>query len=274
MFTSWNRPLTAFLVSGVLIASQTGLMNSAIAGYTPPKRKTPQRTDSTGTRSNGSVVCGNSSSAEKMFLSVLSPVGHTGETVSGRPTLFAFFTGKQSLAMRLLDAEQPKVLWSQTVKAEKPGFVAIPFPANQPELVAGKSYRWSVEVICNPKRPFENKGLIVTTLHRVAMPLGLRRSLIAVNTPSDRANLYIDNSLWYNAVEELGMASLSQPKNADLKKDLLMLLEEGGLTKTVNQERLLSQPPKAHSHCHSSPTGVGNSSMNVRRSDADRTRCP
>jgi Domain of Unknown Function (DUF928) len=268
MFSSRNRTLTALFFSLSLIASQSLLIHSAIAGYKPPKRNTPQRTDSTGTRSNGSVIC--SQSSERLFLSVISPVGHTGETVSGRPTLFAFFTGRQPLEMRLLEADRPRVLWSQTVKAEKPGFVAIPFPSNQPELQAGKSYRWSVEVVCNPKRPFENKGLIVTTLDRVALPMQLRQKLTLAKTPSDRATLYLENSLWYNAVEELGMASLSQPKNAELKKSFLTLLEEGGLVKTVSQERTLSQSSPKVSHCH--PSGTPTGSSVVTRND--RTRCP
>lgn len=231
---------TALLVLQAVSVSWTP---QAIAGsgvkYSPPSRPTPERTDGTGVRSSPALSCRQDPSM--MFLAAMAPTTHTGETVTGRPTLYAYFTGSQPLEFRLTEAGKTKPLITQVIQADRPGFIPIAYPEEQPELTIGKDYRWSVEVVCNPKRRYENVGRLEVPLRRVAPTQSLKTSLTQAKTVFDRASAYAAAGVWYDAVDQLASGTIEQPKNTALKTELLDLLEQGGLKKTVEQERKTMQ---------------------------------
>lgn len=228
--------------------------------YNPPNRPTPIRTDGTGVRSSPSVKCANTS--ESMFLSMLAPVSHGGETVNPRPTLYVYFTGKRPIEMRLGEVGK-KPLFIQRVESSEPGFMPLPYPSDRPELQTGKTYQWSVEVVCNPKKSFENVGLIKANLQRVESPKKLNEALAKVDAIPDRSAIYAEAGLWYDAVDSLAGPLLDQPQNKALKTALLDLLEQGGLKKTVEQERKMKRAAGCHSE---TPFGS-------QRAD-EKVRCP
>ncbi|OUC12667.1 MAG: hypothetical protein B0A82_21250 [Alkalinema sp. CACIAM 70d] len=230
------------------------------AKYNPPNRPTPIRTDGTGVRSSPGVKCG--SSSESMFLSMLAPVGHTGETVNPRPTLYAYFTGKRPIEMRFGEVGK-KPLFIQRVESSESGFIPLPYPSDQPELQTGKTYQWSVEVVCNPKKSFENVGLIKANLQRVEASKKLENALAKVEAVPERSAVYADAGLWYDAVDTLAGPLLDQPKNKALKTALFDLLEQGGLKKTVEQDRKV----KRATGCH------GEMPIGTPRTD-EKVRCP
>ncbi len=273
LFTSALALLSiqAFLSTSGPTALQVALAGSSIK-YQPPGRSTPQRTEGSGTRSADGVSC--SGQTEKLFIAALSPTTHIGQTSSARPTLYAYFSGTQSLEVRLREVGQGSALWSQTIQPKKTGLQAIVYPINQPELALGKKYEWSAAILCNPKT-FERISSPSAGITRVAEPKNLQENLTKARTTPDRAQVYAEASLWYEALDTLATAKVLNPKDTAVQTELINLLEQVGLKKTADRERNAATPPQ--SKASKSPTykcqgATGSAYGDASRSD--RTRCP
>jgi hypothetical protein len=246
--------------------------------YQPPKRNTPQRTEGTGTRSSTGFQC--PTSPKPLFIAALAPTTHTGDTISSRPTLYTYFNGTESIDIKLREIGTLTPMWKQTLQAPKLGFAAITYPTDAPELVEGKSYQWSVEVVCDSNKSYLNKGYTSAKIQRVAEPEGLKDALGKVTTPIDRAQVYADRGLWYEALDSLASASLTAPTDIALRTQLIELLEQGGLVKAAKQARdanLSAKPEKLRPVTSSRPMGShcqGSSAYPVGVPASDRTRCP
>jgi hypothetical protein len=274
LFTSALALLSiqAFLSTSGPTALQAAFAGSSIK-YQPPGRSTPQRTEGSGTRSTDGVSC--SGQSEKLFIAALSPTTHIGQTSSARPTLYAYFSGSQSLEVRLREIGASTTLWSQTIQPKQPGLHAIVYPTNKPELIPGKKYEWSAAILCNPKT-FERISSPAAGITRIEEPAKLQETLSKARTTPDRAQVYAEASLWYEALDTLATAKALNPKDTAVQTELLNLLEQGGLKKTADRERNATQAtapqskgPKSLSNCQGS-TG----SLYGGASRGDRTRCP
>ena len=207
--------------------------------YQPPGRTPPGRTEGSGTRSIEVISCPGSQKA--LFLATLAPTQHIGQTSLARPTLYAYFTGNQALEIRLRQVESGKAgasgaVWKQTFQPKAPGFQAIPYPKDAPELITGKDYIWSSSIICNPAKAYEISGIKYANLTRVEEPLALQELLKASKTVSDRAQSYANSSLWYEALDTLAAAKLANPKDYTIQTELINLLMQAGLDKAAKQE--------------------------------------
>jgi hypothetical protein len=254
--------LQAFLSTSGPTALQVAFASRSVK-YQPPGRVGPQRTEGSGTRSIDGVTCPRQS--EKLFIAALSPSGHVGQTTLGRPTLYAYFTGSQTLEIRLREVGNFGTLWVQSITPKAPGFQAIAYPTNQPELVKGKNYEWSATVICDAKK-FERIPSPIVGLLRVDAPANLQEQLNKARTTSDRAQIYATASLWHETLDTLVAAKFLNPKDKAIQTELIDLLDQVGLKKTAQRERDLVQKddlqqgkhspaPSTTSNCHS-PYGV------------------
>ena len=203
--------------------------------YQPPGRISPGRTEGSGTRSIGDISC--PGSQKSLFLATLSPTKHIGQTSLARPTLYAYFTGNQTLEIRLRQVGKLGVVWKQTLQPKTPGFQAIPYPKDAPELITGKNYIWSASIICNPAESYKIAGITYASLTRIEEPPTLQDLLKASKTVNDRAQSYANSSLWYEALDTLAAAKLNNPEDITIQTELINLLEQVGLNKTAKQER-------------------------------------
>ncbi len=263
--------LQAFVSTSGSPALQAAFAGSTIK-YQPPGRSTPQRTEGSGTRSTEGVSC--SGKSEKLFVAALSPTTHIGQTSSARPTLYAYFSGTQSLEIRLREIGQPKRIWTQIIQPKQPGLQAIAYPTNKPELTTGKSYEWSAAIICNAEK-FETLPSPFAGITRIEEPTNLQEQLTKARTTTDRAQVYAEASLWYEALDTLATAKALNPKDTAVQTELINLLEQAGLKKTADRERISIQAPQSKatkypiSNCQSSSGSIYGSA-----SRGDRTRCP
>jgi Domain of Unknown Function (DUF928) len=247
--------------------------------YQPPNRNAPQRTDGTGVRSSTGFRC--PTSENSLFIAALAPTSHTGDTIAPRPTLYTYFSGTEPIEVKLREIGTITNVWKQTLQAPASGFAAIAYPSDAPELQTGKTYQWSVEVVCNSNKRSQNKGYTVARIQRVAEPVPLKDDLAKATTAIDRAQVYANQSLWYEALDSLASASLAAPTDLALRNQLIDLLEQGGLVKAAKEAREANgkstsrknfdrpaigpSPAPRASHCHSYEPMVPKS---------DRTRCP
>ncbi|MCX5962002.1 MAG: DUF928 domain-containing protein [Cyanobacteria bacterium] len=203
--------------------------------YQPPGRVSPGRTESSGTRSIGDTRC--PGSQKSLFLATLSPANHIGQTSLARPTLYAYFTGNETLEIRLRQVGKLGVVWKQTIQPKTPGFQAISYPKNAPELITGENYSWSASIICNPAESYKIAGITYASLTRIEEPPTLQDLLKNSKTVNDRAQSYANSSLWYEALDTLAAEKLNNSEDIAIQTELINLLEQVGLNKTAKQER-------------------------------------
>jgi hypothetical protein len=195
--------------------------------YKPPIRPRPAgRTSGTGSR-------GCDSKALSVPLTPLVPNGHIGQTVSGHPTFFWYSASTKPVRFALVEPGVPKPILEQTVPAIKPGIMQLELPKETPELATGKEYRWSISIVCNPNRP-SNDRFTQSFIERVALSPELSKQLKSAKSEPDRARVFAQTGMWYDAIATLSKFSTVQPS---AHAELLLLLDQVGLTEITARER-------------------------------------
>ncbi|MBD2102467.1 DUF928 domain-containing protein [Leptolyngbya sp. FACHB-261] len=216
------------LVAGLVLTTSLLLPTLAIAGddsdYLPDT-----------SRSGGSRGCSTrtSPSAESSAaLILLTPQQTLGQTISTRPT-FAWFVrdaGSWPMEFRLyehdLSNDQFKLV--KEIKDESfksaPGITVLSLSQSVPELTPGKRYRWQVELVCNASRPSGNP-FAEAELEVISPRSELRTSLAGARDRLNRATLYDQANLWYDA---LGLA-LTANSDTQLRAFRASLLDKVAL---------------------------------------------
>ena len=202
-----------------------GLQASAntFEGYIPPAgRGRVQRTD--GASSRG---CTNSSFGS---ISLLTPNDHVGLTVSSHPT-FSWYVSAPTTAMQfaLVEPGVSKPVLVKRLQIKKSGIVQLALPQNAPELSVGKAYRWTVSLVCNTKRPSENI-YVRSWIARVTNKADEIQHLATATSERDRAMVYAQSGIWYDAITVISKAYLAHPKDRLTAEYLRLLLDQVGLS--------------------------------------------
>ena len=159
--------------------------------YRPPKGKTREQVRKAGgSRGECNLPSNNT-------ITLLVPQDHTPSTVLERPTFLWHLSQKVSLPLRftLLEPGQKPIFVEQL--KPKPGIVALKLPYNSPPLKIGKTYRWTVTIICNQKRPSRNM-FAQAWIERVALP---KEERLSNNTANTLCSLkYAREGIWYDAL--------------------------------------------------------------------------
>lgn len=199
--------------------------------YVPPSnRDRLQRTEGGGSRG-----CTN---ASPVSLSLLTPKDHIARTVSSHPTFLWHVSGATSAPMvfTLTERGGDRPMFQKQLKAEQAGIMRVEIPQNVPALVEGKEYRWTVTLVCSEKRPSENV-YARAWIERVATPSDLSQKLGSVSSDRDRAAIYAQAGLWYDAVATLDRIRAANPGERQVLNSFVSLLEQVGLNQVATLER-------------------------------------
>ncbi len=131
----------------------------------------------------------------------------------------------------------PRPILEQTVQVTKPGIVQFQLPKQHQELVAGKEYRWSISITCNPNRPSTDM-FVQSFIQQVVRSPELNRQLIDAKSSQERARILAQAGLWYDALETLSAVG---DKDATAHAELLSLLDQVGLKTITSRERKSEQ---------------------------------
>ncbi len=204
--------------------------------YTPPSDQKPPEgeTNTSGTR-------GGCEGTEGPPLTALAPQTHIGQTVSTHPTLAWFVPESKpfTITFRLFEYGSDNTLQRLGDPIElqsTPGVMKLSLPANKAGLAVGKTYLWEVRIRCDVNSPSMD---LVTRAEVVGveMPEGLESKLSSTDESLQRASVYGEAGLWYNALSE-ALVSAEEGKlgeaGSNLLEDLAKLEEwendfEGGL---------------------------------------------
>ncbi|MFB2876388.1 DUF928 domain-containing protein [Floridanema aerugineum] len=249
MSKMFNRVLSACFLT-ILLSVQS----AAYAEYKEPssQRAPGGRTDSSGSR-------GGCSGVAQLPLTTLAPQKHIGQTVSSHPTFAWFVPDSPEIKMEYLEqavSPYPTLAWflpvSPQYKTEfslyeyssngtinlikkielksSPGINKLSLPKDTPGLTVGKTYLWQIAVICNENYP--SSDLVKKAeIEVVELPSNVKMSLDAVKNPLQRADIYANAGLWYDALGE----ALTADANSQSGKTVASLLEN--LAQIENAEK-------------------------------------
>lgn len=205
------------------LLSSPALASSRRITYIPPNHGSPRRTTS-----NASRGCDDLSN---LSLYLLAPKDHVGVTASDRPTLAWYISSVPDVPVEFALVEEgvPTPLWKQKIEVRKAGIATISLPENLSQLVVGREYKWSVRLICNPVSPSAAPPYI-SWIRKVPIAEALRSRLSRATSDRDRAFLYAQAGMWYDAiaatVNQVGDRSFPQ---AEVMTELRSLLSQAGL---------------------------------------------
>ncbi len=218
--------------------SQTKAFANEFSFYVPPTSRRPiARTDGSASRGCPNGLFGS--------ISLLVPSDHIGLTVSAHPTFSWYVSAVPSTLMQfaLVEPGVSKPILVKQLKVNKPGIIQLDLPEQLP-LSIDKEYRWTVSLICNIKRPSQNiyvrsriQRVSVKALEMPEFTGNPSNNLAEISTTMrDRAILYGQSGIWYDAVSALSKAYLTNPQEPLNVKYLRALLNQVGLTSVANSQ--------------------------------------
>ncbi|MEQ9001705.1 MAG: DUF928 domain-containing protein [Coleofasciculus sp. B1-GNL1-01] len=212
--------------------------------YIPPVATNPRRTIGSGSRG-----CRQSLTNDLVTLLIPSEE-YAGQTKSGHPTFFWYLSQPvpEGVPMRfaLVEPGVPEPLFEKQIDSPQAGMIQLQLPKDRPELQTGRTYKWSVTLVCNTKHPSANP-VFISWIERVSTPAALEPQRLSTpptknNVPTqvwrDRAWSYAEAGLWYDALAAMSKVETANSNELVTNDDFLALLEQVGLTQVTQQERL------------------------------------
>ncbi len=221
-----------FLLLGSVSSKQSATaIAGIIRGYIPPfNRPFLQRTEGSGTRRG----C---EQAKEVYLQLLVPKDHVALSIAEHPAFLFYLSELPTLPVRftLIEVGKPEPILEKQIKVDKPGVVQLALPTNAPKLHENKQYQWTVSLICNQKHPAENI-YAQAKFERVPIPPKLQQR-IKVSEQSQKAEIYAQAGIWYDAVANLYQAHIAHPNSKAITLDFWELLNQANLSRVVAQEQ-------------------------------------
>lgn len=177
-------------------ASQ-GTGSTAKVVYAPPRRGAPARRTGGGTRTTDTRMAS---------VSVLAPES-VGLTTQAQPTLYWYLsdTVENVVVVTVVDQEAiDPLLELKLTSPAKPGIQALDLASHGVRLEPGKDYEWEVALVDasgDRYRDIYARGAI----ERVQKSANLQAKLDG-GSPMDKARVFAEAGIWYDAVEELSRA--------------------------------------------------------------------
>lgn len=237
MKTTSSISIISSLNRSIVIAASTvtlslGTVAPALAEYVPPPQQSAPRSGSTTTNVARGGGC---SAASTTGLIPLAPQTHIGQTQHTQPT-FVWFTPEREpylvefrIAEHLPDGQFRVVYATEFESSDRTlpsGITTMSLSETDISLSPDKTYRWQVVLVCNPNRPSES--LVAEADIVVVNPSSsLNAALSTATAATERANLYAEAGLWYDAMAEaLSIGPGTQSIHISLLEDLAALEEQ------------------------------------------------
>lgn len=176
--------------------------------------------------------------ATKEFVRGLTTVEH--------PTFWFYIPNAEIPIEFLLQDENKNDVYRTRLQARQnsSGIVSVPIPATAPPLCVNQYYRWLLAISCDPGDAF-GQMLVRGEIQRIEISSEAQKSLNAAQMLLDKAILYANNSIWFDALTTLG----EKMQQGDLKDMAIStvwadLLKQGNLADLVTALVLSCYNPK------------------------------
>jgi hypothetical protein len=169
-------------------------------------------------------------------------------TISARPTFFVYIpqTSAQNAEFTLSDEMGKDVVEATFALPRTPGVVGLTLPSNTSSLEVGKTYKWSVQILC-PARDMDGDNGANPTINGEVERIQPPDTLVNIGkvAPSDRPDLYAKSQIWYDSISSLAELQYANPQDLTLKQDWVSLLKSVNLD-TVAEAPLLPEVTLLH----------------------------
>jgi len=225
-FARWSSALAlaslAALTGPQLAARAQSIPQLWEANYQPPAGiGAPRRVEGGASRSPDSRVA----------IAALVPSNNQfGVTTAARPTIFAYMPVVQDsvanlVEFELVDASGRSIYFTELEPVTTSGIVGLRLPESAPALEVGRAYRWVVTVY---DRFDEVSGQTTGLIQRVEQPASLKAELAQATSAHERALVYVEARLWYDALAAMAAAYRETPTPA-IRESWAHLLRSAGL---------------------------------------------
>ncbi len=196
-----NKRINVKLVTSCTLSLALIVTPAALASYTPGD----QNPVPSGHRSDGGTTRGCSGGG--MPLTVLASRNYIGRTISPHPT-FAWFVPGDSASKSMqftiyewVPGGKAKEVRKMSLQSSAGIMKLSPFSDSEPGLQQGKEYLWQVVIHCDPDYP--SSDLVgEASIEVVGMPPEVQSELNRAVNSVEKANIYAEAGLWYNALDE------------------------------------------------------------------------
>lgn len=176
------------------------------------------------------VTGGSRGSGESQIsLDVLTP-DSVGLTTMEQPSLF-WYQSKPATAlfeMTLLREDRDDPVMKITVdRAATAGIQRVNLADHNVKLTAGVEYQWVVALITDPEN--RSSDLVASGIVQRIEPPDELKNKLSTAPPADKAGIYAEAGIWYDALTSLCNEIDSQPDNKILRESRSKLLHQVGL---------------------------------------------
>ncbi|MBD2311792.1 DUF928 domain-containing protein [Desertifilum sp. FACHB-1129] len=217
-FMFWVAAMSA--IASPFVLSQSSLAtrvtfpsfnNQNDSGLEDPGRPTSQ---SSGGRR---TMCG----LVEPALTALIPKHARGLTLTESPTFWFYvpYAVEQAhrLEFQILDSKNKRLYRTSFTLPQNSNLVSLTLPATHP-LKSEETYIWSFSVYCNPQIPnaFANVGGLIK---RPNSSVSLQQQIEQAQTLQEKAIVYANHKIWYDALNSLAQLRCQEPENALIQAD-------------------------------------------------------
>ncbi len=214
----------------------------------PSDDKKPKQTAEAGSRHGvqclqdiTSATVTNFSSSQNSLVPLV-PASNFGLTIAEKPKLSIYLPESSARQVVLSIREEGTIHHSKSFIpiTGASGIVSLQPNQDSPPLEVGKTYKWSVVLVCG-KKPTPNDPARDVWVRRVESPEPINKG-----SALEQAAWYGEQGIWYDALSSLIQARQSQPQNQDLKDIWADFLESGGLKAIANEPVQFQLQPISH----------------------------
>lgn len=215
----FSTPVSAANAQGDVVQQDQMALAGSIA-YRPPMRGAPASRVGGASRGIGDA---------DLELSVLAP-DHTGLTTKSQPTLYWYLSKPANARLDVTvisDTEIDPLLEKVIGIPKSAGIQQLDLAAAGATLEPGIEYRWFVSII--PDEEQRSNDIVASgTIEYTAPDADLERRVAGADE-RERAAVFAENGMWYDAIDSLSRAIEHNPDDASLRAQRAAMLEQVGL---------------------------------------------
>lgn len=221
--------LSLALVPGLPARSQLPSNMTAIVTFDPPGEGLPDDAAGGASRAPDGKLCPQDAAAVNPGVMPLMPATNYGQTIASHPTFYLYLpkTSASQVFLSVRDKEENEIYQGFLPAIATGGIVGFQLPAEAPALETGKTYKWSMAIVCGRLLRADSPR-ISGWIQRVEADATTSGQLS--QEPSlEGASLYGAKGLWYETIGTLAELRRQQPEDATIAENWENLLSSVGL---------------------------------------------
>lgn len=191
----------------------------------------PDNRRSAGTRSD----CISANNQIEELVSLMPSKNNIGTTLSPYPTIFVYVPQTNNRKGEFIITEGNTTVYSSTTElSSQAGIINLDIPrdSNVFELGAGRDYKWTFAIVCNPQNRSEDE-YVSGYVRRIDNPQ-LEEKIQQVPT-DERLDFYAREGIWLETITTIVQMRQNNPQDSALANDWQSLLESVGLEDIASQ---------------------------------------